>query len=1589
MSLTSLDGKPLKHMISSPDSTLNDVCQAIVDGVRKQFPIENARYRIEVSDITIDRKTFDKEDEKKAILESKSLTFPVRGTLRIIDKQTGKTVDEEKNYALADCFHLTDKHTVVYKGNNYVISHLLQLKEGVYHRRRSNGAVMAQINSGGGSLEVSLDPRKQTLILSSGDINVPLVWVLSHVFGIDRQKASAYIPTAIWDKDLMESGDSDGIANRLYRKVAPYEQRKANPDPAQAEKIKWIKVGLEKRTLDEDGTKVTLGKSFGHLDGDALLRIAANIIAIHKGEREEDNRDSLQFKRVVSYPDLIARRFEQGREHENVSDASRKIKWGLDRAVLSKETPKIRKVVVSKPYNKVMQNFLTKSTLSIVPSETNPIESLENVAKVTVLGEGEGGIDLQKANNVRTRNIDPSHLTILDPSRTPEADTVGVDLRFAINSARDAKGNLYGRFKDTKGRSVYLSASQIMNACIGFTIGKKNGLVQAQDHGVLKNVPESKVQYWVEKPTDMYTVTTNLVPFMNADHPGRLTMAGKAIVQALSLKDREAPLVTTATRDRNGREVPFTKVYGKIMTTISPVSGTVSKITDTGMEIRGDDGKTAKVARVVNLPYNQKGFRDDEAPLVKVGDRVEKGQSLYDSNYTRGGELALGRNLNVAFMPYHGFNHEDGIVVSQGAAEKLSSHHAYKYDLSLTTDMKTDRALFRKTFPSLLKSDQLAKLDSRGFIQKGQTLRYGDPIWAVLKPRTMSTTDLMYHRISKQLVSPYLAVVEYWTHEEPGEVIEAHTDGKEVRILTRSVKHLEVGDKLTGFHGNKGVVSKIVPDEQMPYNQETGKPVDAIFNPASVTSRINLGSVLETAAGRIAQKTGKQYVVHNYENAGDSVRKIKDELKAHGLKQHDVLVDPVSGKVLPKVFGGPHYVVKTYKTTDSNYSARNVEGGYDSWRQPSKGGEEGSKRTAYMEFLALLGSNARKNLQEMSTIKAEKNEEFWKAFQNGEPLPKPKTTFATDKFLGYLKGAGIDVRTANDKVTLAPLTDHKILEMSGGEVNEGRLLARTLQPEKGGMFDPIITGGPEGTKWSHYTLAEPIVNPTFEMPVKSVLKLSADEFDRLTDGSYGVQKIAPGHYGLYDTLNQSKVRDIHIGKTGVGMTKKADADEAYNDDKIKVGGEAFKELLANIDVDEALKTSVHNAVNLKSVSARDDEVKRAKYLRGLQKSGFSNPADAYVIKHMPVLPPVMRPFMDQGGGSLHFADVNNLYNDHILVSKTLKKNLADSTPDALVPMRKDLYQGAAAIMGLGDNIGAKKPLKGFIKQIAGEGGPKTGVFHDRLLARKQNFSGRATIYAAPDVGFNEARIPVDQLWVLYKYHILRFLAKQGMSMPEALDSYTKRDNLATYAFNRCIKDIPLLLNRAPTLLRTNELAIYPVPTKENTIGLNPLHLPAFGADFDGDAMTMHLPMTPEAIAEAKAKLLPMHHINDVRKGYGYSMFAPGHEAILGSVHLTSKDETQKTVHFATEAEAVAALKAGKVHENQEVVIGSHHKQASGESVSHNHAEGDPKSAPYILPPSEFYPQGVEDFLSKTTFEYQSQAGMSAPADVSNGVRPLG
>lgn len=1117
---------PAEHLtaiFSSPQQIARQVDQVIVQGLSRQFPVEGKTHRLELENVRAEPKHYTHADEKEAILKSKSLTYPIKADLKLVDKATGEVVDTHKDFTLMDNFHLTNKHTLMYKGNNYTVANQLQLRPGVYTRSRETGELESHFNTGTGrSFSITLEPESGMFYVEVGSSRIPAVPLLTKVFGVGPKEAGLHVPPEVWADNLKAvQGKEDKILGDLYRRLVSTGKQKAGATPE--EMAAQLRLSLEGSKLNIQTTKTTLGKPLEGVTHEAVLLSMKNLVDVHSGRRAEDNRDSLQFKRVQNLPDFLTTRFDK--EHQVVRTIKGRIAREIDR--VDKNKPKIRDVLGSKPFNKFLTGYVISSKLVSTPSETNPLESVENVAKVTVIGGGEGGIESDRGVPKSARDIDPSHLGVIDPSRTPESGHAGIDQRFTISARRDRDGNLFARVRDNAGKIQFLSVHEMMTSTVGFPHQEGKARVMAQVNGNIQEVSARDVRYWLADSTDMYTVTTNLVPFLNSNHPGRLTMAGKAIPQALSLVDRETPLVQTV----NEKGTPFVKSLGRLVSTSSQVDGEVVEVTAKHVAIKTADGKVHKEPAVKNLPFNMKGFHDDEHALVKVGDKVNVGTPLYESNYTRDGQLALGRNLTAAYMPYKGSNHEDGIVISRSAAEKLRSHHAYKIDYPVQSTSAMKKSLLQRYFPGKFTKEQLDKLDDQGFAKTGVVLHNGDPVYAVLERREPTPEDKMLGRLHKTLINPYRLVTEPWGVDENGTVVDSHTEGKDVRIIVRAIRNLEVGDKLTGLHGNKGVISRVLEDHEMPYVKSSGQPADLLLNPASVTSRINLGQIAEVAAAKIAQKTGKTYSIHNFAK-GTNIPELKKELDAHGIEDAELMVDPKTGKDLGKILIGPQYILKLYKTTDSNLSARNT-GAYDNVMQPTKGGDDGSKSVGWMEALGLMGSDARKNLREITTLKSEENSEYWSKFLTGQPLPKPKMTFATKKFFDYLSASGIKTKIKDGNIVASPMTDQDILEMSNGEIKEPLMIsAKDLEPEKGGLFDPSITGGLKGTKWSHYQLAEPIAHPLMERPIKSLLGLTTKEFEAIAHGKIGVrQEGSKFHLHNIETGKHLKAIDVNSSKT--------------------------------------------------------------------------------------------------------------------------------------------------------------------------------------------------------------------------------------------------------------------------------------------------------------------------------------------------------------------------------------------------------------------------------------------------------------------------
>ena len=694
--------------------------------------------------------------------------------------------------------------------------------------------------------------------------------------------------------------------------------------------------------------------------------------------------------------------------------------------------------------------------------------------------------------------------------------------------------------------------------------------------------------------------------------------------------------------------------------------------------------------------------------------------------------------------------------------------------------------------------------------------------------------------------------------ESPGEVIDVVKMPTRITVTVKTREHMGVGDKLAGRYGNKGVVAKIVPDGQM-VQDEHGKPIDLLFTSAGIISRVNPAQVIEGALGKVAAHTGKPIKFDNFAHQ-DNVKYAKDLLAKHGLKDKETVYDPITQKSIPNVFVGNSYILKIFKTTDSNWASHGAEK-YDINQQPARGGDEGAKAIGKMEFDGLVAHNARNILREASSLKSQKNDEFWRAVQLGLPTPTPSTTFAYDKFLNLLQAGGVKVSKEGSKLTLGPMTDADIRKMSSGVIPDPnkRIRAKDLQPEIGGLFNPALTGGMSGTKWTHVDLHESIVNPVFEEPVRRLLGLTQKQFD-----------------------------ELHT----------------------KHGGSYFQRELGKIDVSKKIDELREQTKGLNGAKL-DNAVKQIKYLTALDAADLK-PDKAYVLSAVPVAPPIIRPILPLPNGQIITADANDLYKDAFLANKKLGE-LKEILPDAeLQPLRAHLYQAVGAVFGTHEPVSKKlaaRGAKGFLNQITGSR-PGNGFFQAKLMKRQQDVSGRATIAPDPTLSMDEIGIPEDMLWGMFGKFVIARLVQKGYGALEAQKmvedkSYQARQELLMEA-----KERPVIVNRAPSLHRFNIIGAYPKLIDGKTLKLNPFAEKGLNADYDGDAMQIHAPVTAAGIADAK-KITLSNLIFTDRKANSLNV-APDMEAVIGLHRATQAAKDMKEKTYDSHEAALQAYHAGSL-----------------------------------------------------------------------------
>ncbi len=800
------------------------------------------------------------------------------------------------------------------------------------------------------------------------------------------------------------------------------------------------------------------------------------IVALHEGREtlsgdvivEEDDIDHFGNRRLRTVGELIQNQLRTG-----LGRMERVVRDRMTTQDIEAITPQT--LINIRPVTAALKEFFGTSQLSQFMDQTNPVAGLTHKRRLSALGPG--GLSRDRAG-MEVRDVHPSHYGRMCPIETPEGPNIGL-----IGSlASFARVNAFG-FVETPYRRVidavvtddieYLTADEEDRYNIAQANAKLNDdgsfteervLVRVK-HGDVDSVPGADVAYMDVSPRQMVSVATALIPFLEHDDASRALMGSNMQRQAVPLVRSEAPFVGTGMEFRGAVDA------GDVMVTTK--AGVVSSVTADLIDITCDDG-SYETHKLQKFSRSNQGTCINQRPLVVDGQRVEAGDPLADGPCTDGGEMALGRNLLVAFMPWEGHNYEDAIILSQRLVQDdvLTSIHIEEHEVD-ARDTKLGAEEITRDIPNV-SEEMLANLDERGIIRIGAEVGTGDILVGKVTPKgetELTPEERLLRAIFGEKAREVRDTSMKVPHGESGTVIGVrvfdHDEGDDlppgvnqlVRVYVAQKRKIQDGDKLAGRHGNKGVISKILPVEDMPF-MEDGTPVDIVLNPLGVPSRMNIGQVLETHLGWVA-KTGWDLTgvegpwvdrlrsvglekVEGGQNLATPVFDGATEEELTGLMEHGLvnrdgeklvdgtgkasLFDGRSGEPYPEPVGvGYIYMLKLHHLVDDKIHARST-GPYSMITQQPLGGKAqfGGQRFGEMEVWALEAYGAAWALQELLTIKSDDvsgRVKVYEAIVKGENIPEPGIPESFKVLVKEMKSLCLNVEVLSSDGTLVELRD--------------------------------------------------------------------------------------------------------------------------------------------------------------------------------------------------------------------------------------------------------------------------------------------------------------------------------------------------------------------------------------------------------------------------------------------------------------------------------------------------------------------------------------------------------------------------------------
>jgi len=1014
------------------------------------------------------------ESESKA----KNITYeaPLRVKTRLTNKRTGQSAVQE--VFLGDLPIMTKNGTFIINGiERVVVSQLIRSAGVIFSSenirgRKYYGAKI--IPNRGAWLEFETDANKVIWVRIDRKRKVAATSLLrAFGFGSDEEihglfkslykefeEAEDYIAATI-GKDASQN-EADGL-KEVYKRIRPGDL--ATTDNARQliysmffrfDRYDFGRVGrykLNKRFKFD----IPVNKETRILRKEDLTAILAEIIRLNITQKKEDDIDHLGNRRVRAIGELLQNKFRVG-----LARMERIIRDRMSTIDMDALTP--NKLINARPVIGVVREFFMSSQLSQFMDQTNPLSELEHKRRLSAMGPG--GLTRERAG-FDVRDVHSTHYGRICPIATPEGPNIGLVNHLASFARLNNYGFLEAPYRKVlrEGKKkpvvtdeiVYLDAlEEERNITTSATTPiDKDGhfaveRTEVRKYGQPATEDVNKIDYVGVAANQIISVATSLIPFMEHDDGQRALMGTNMQRQAVPLITAEAPIIGT------GVEALAARYSGHIL--IAEEDGEVIKSDSGSIAIREKSGKTASYQLTKFLRSNASTCIN-QRPIVSKGEKVKKGQVLTDSSAIDKGELALGKNVLVAFMTWEGFNYEDAIIISERMVANDTYTSIYIEDYSIDVrDTKLGPEAVTSDIPNI-SEEKLKNLDEEGIVRIGAKVSSGDILVGKITPKgetELSAEEKLLRAIFGEKAKDVRDSSLYLEHGEHGKVVDIKIFSREegdklssgviktIQVSVANLRKIQIGDKMAGRHGNKGVISKIVPVADMPY-LEDGTPADIILSPLGIISRMNLGQLLETHLGFAAKKLG--YSVATPALNGISEKTITDELKRAGLPEHGkvTLCDGKTGVPYDhKITVGYKYMLKLNHMVEDKVHQRSI-GPYSLITQQPLGGKAqfGGQRFGEMEVWALEGYGASHTLQEMLTIKSDDVPGRSKAYESiikGEKIRKLNVPESFNVLVRELKGLGLDVELLNEDMQKVDFGENYIGDKD--EKKEGTQLAK-------------------------------------------------------------------------------------------------------------------------------------------------------------------------------------------------------------------------------------------------------------------------------------------------------------------------------------------------------------------------------------------------------------------------------------------------------------------------------------------------------------------------------------------------------------------